>query len=174
MISEEELTKLARDHSYELGLVGLAKVVQVRWNPRMRSTAGRAYYQKALIELNPHLMEVSEEELHRTFLHEMAHLVAYARNVHRRIAPHGEEWKNACRDLGIPNEKVTHDLPLPSRSYQRNWHYTCPHCKALITRVRKMKGRWVACYTCCKKYNAGKYHVKFALVESYVTDSSQL
>ena len=28
------------------------------------------------------------------------------------IAPHGAEWRQACRDLGIPNESRCHDLPL--------------------------------------------------------------
>lgn len=169
VISEEKLTKLARDHARELGLIGLARVIKVRWNHRMRSTAGRAYYQKALIELNPHLVEISEEELHRTFLHEMAHLVAYARNSRRRIAPHGEEWRKACRDLGIPNEKVTHDLPLPSRQMERKWHYTCPNCSTVIKRARKMKGRGGACYDCCKNYNNGKYTKRFSLQEKKIT-----
>jgi len=166
--SEVELTELARDHAQELGLIGLAELLQVKWNSRMRSTAGRAYYQQSLIELNPRLIEISEEEVHRTFLHELAHLVAHARNTKRRIAPHGVEWREACRDLGIPNEKVTHDLPLPSRTQQRKWHYECPHCQEVITRVRRMKRDSVACYHCCKKLNRGRFSTKFLLVEKYV------
>jgi len=162
-----ELNQLAIEHCNELGLTGLALVVQVKWNSRMRSTAGRAYYQHGIIELNPKLIQISEAELHRTFLHELAHLVAHARTHPRNIAPHGAEWKEACRDLGIPNEKATHDLPLGGRSQKRNWYYTCPHCEAVITRARRMKRKWVACYECCKKYNNGKYSAKFALQEKY-------
>lgn len=168
MISTEELTILAQEHAQELGLIGLAERVSVLWNPRMRSTAGRAYYQKSQIELNPKLIDISEEELHRTFLHELAHLVAHARTFPRRIAPHGDEWHEACRDLGIPFEKVTHDLALPSHRQQRNWHYTCPHCKTVVTRARRMRRKWVACYPCCKAHNGGNYHVKFALKEEFV------
>ena len=167
MISIEDLNQLAREHATELGLTGLAEKVKVKWNPRMRSTAGRAYYQHFEIELNPKLIEISEEELHRTFLHELAHLVARVRTFPRRIAPHGVEWQLACCDLGIPGEKATHNLPLPSSSQARKWLYTCPHCNAVISRARRMKRKHVACYPCCKSYNHGKYHKRFALQESY-------
>jgi len=163
----DSLQDLAREHASELGLLHLAQELSVVWNKRMRSTAGRAYYQELKIELNPKLAAISADELHRTLLHELAHLVAHVRNASRKIAPHGVEWREACRDLGIPNEKVTHDLPLPVRKQARNWHYTCAHCKEVVTRVRRVKGRWLACHSCCKKYNKGRYHSKFKLVESY-------
>lgn len=167
VIDIEDLNQLAREHSEELGLIRLARSVRVKWNPRMRSTAGRAFYKENIIELNPKLQDISEEELHRTFLHELAHLVAHHRTYPRRIAPHGVDWRLACKDLGIPYEKATHNLPLPSRTQARPWVYTCPNCRETITRARRMKRRHVACYTCCKKYNSGKYHKEFALIESH-------
>lgn len=166
MVSLETLNSEAIEHAKELGLLKLSKQVIVTWNPRMRSTAGRAFYKESKIELNPKLIEISEEEVLRTFLHELAHLVAHARTSPRRISPHGVEWKQACSDLGIPNEKATHALPLPRRSQSRNWHYTCTSCKQVITRVRKSLKKY-ACSTCCKNYNKGKYTKKFALIESY-------
>ena len=168
MITIEELITLAQEHAQELGLEGLAERVQVRWNPRMRSTAGRAFCNTFEIALNPLLVQISEAELHRTFLHELAHLVAHVRNYPRRIQAHGPEWRKACCDLGIPNEKATHELPLPSRVQARNWHYTCPNRGAVITRARRMKRKWVACYSCCQAYNGGNYAKEFELVESYV------
>jgi len=162
------LQSLAREHADELNLPHLAKGLNVVWNKRLRSTAGRAFYQDLRIELNPRLVTISADELHRTLLHELAHLVAFVRNTPRKIAPHGEEWRAACRDLGIPNEKVTHDLPLPVRSTSRKWHYSCPHCHQLVTRVRRIKRRWIACHACCKQYNGGKYHRRFRLVEKFV------
>lgn len=168
MVTIELLNAEAIAHAEELGLKKLAKTVRVVWNPRMRSTAGRAYYKETRIELNPRLQVISEEEVLRTFLHEMAHLVAHARTYPRRIAPHGLEWREACRDLGIPYEKVTHTLPLPRTTQQRNWHYTCPNCKEVTTRARRLKRKASACYFCCKKYNGGVFTKKFALVESYV------
>ena len=57
------------------------------------------------MELNPRLKQLPvpqrASEIRRTLRHELAHLVAYVRAGRRRIKPHGEEWKQACKDLGI-------------------------------------------------------------------------
>jgi predicted SprT family Zn-dependent metalloprotease len=44
---------------------------------------------------------VVHDEIDRTLRHELAHLLAQFRVGRRRIAPHGPEWRIACRDLGI-------------------------------------------------------------------------
>ncbi len=50
-----ELEAKARELLRALHCDDLAKRVVVRWNPRMRSTAGSAFVTKALITLNPRL-----------------------------------------------------------------------------------------------------------------------
>ncbi|MGJ8673462.1 SprT-like domain-containing protein [Rubritalea sp.] len=147
----------------ELAGSKFAGQVSVVWNKRMRSTAGRAFWPECRVELNPKLVEVSLDEVRRTLLHELAHLLAYYRCGRRRIAPHGAEWQQACADLGIPGESVRHTLPLPRRAQQKKWRYTCPSCQESIERVRKMK-RHVACYSCCQKLNGGRYHKRFELI----------
>jgi len=144
----------------ELGDVA-AKVV-VQWNPRMRTTAGRAFWPEARIEMNPKLREIAPEEVQGTLLHELAHLVAYARAGRRRIKAHGAEWQQACVHLGIPGERATHSLPLPGRKMKRRWRYSCPECGEGFDRVHKMKRR-AACYACCKTHNGGYFHKKFRL-----------
>src|SRR5690554_5865570 len=105
---DETLTVLAATLARENGLETLAAAVTVSWNPRMRTAAGRAFLKDSRIELNPRLQELPAEqraeELHRTLRHELAHLVAFERAGQRRIPPHGSEWRQACRDLGIPDE----------------------------------------------------------------------
>lgn len=146
-----------------------ANSVTIRWNPRMRSTAGRAFLLEAKVELNPKLLHLDNDtqqslsQVRQTLLHELAHLLAHHRHGHR-IAAHGKEWKQACSDLGIPGESTTHQLNLPTRTQKKKWSYTCPHCAEIILRVRPMKHK-SACYTCCKKYNNGKYHRRFSLIE---------
>ena len=140
------------------------KSVRIDWNPRMRSTAGRAFLREAKVELNPKLLNISLEQVNRTLLHELAHLLTYHRYGERRLAPHGKEWQQACADLGIPDETATHDLPLPSHRQKKKWRYICPHCNEAIDRVHRMKSI-SACYPCCKKHNRGKYTKKFQLVE---------
>ena len=101
---DAEMTMRARLLCGQLGLSALAEKVTVQWNSRMRSTAGRATWPDAVVEVNPALQEISESETERTFLHELAHLVAYERAGNRRIQPHGPEtlefpvsgWDTAC------------------------------------------------------------------------------
>ena len=141
--------------------------VSVVWNARMRSTAGRAFWPEAKVELNPKLIAISLEEVRRTLLHELAHLLAYHRCGRRKIAPHGVEWQLACADLGIPGERATHSLPLPRRQQVKRWRYSCPSCGEGAERVRKMK-RYVACYPCCQKFNGGRYNKKYQLVSERI------
>lgn len=164
---DENLTRHCLVKLEALTLSKLAKKISVLWNPHMRSTAGRAYWPSARIELNPKLREISPEEIHQTLMHELAHLIAFSRNRFKKIAPHGEEWQQACNELGIPGEKATHSLPLPKTSQRKKWRYACPNCGDLIERVRKLK-RASACYSCCKIYNKGLYHKKFELIESQI------
>ncbi len=163
-----ELTSRAARLCAELGLSLLAQKVGVRWNARMRSTAGRATWPDAVVELNPALQAISQDEIERTFLHELAHLVAYERAGRRRIRPHGPEWRRACCNLGIPGEKAGHTLPLPTRTIRRKWRYFCPGCWAVFDRVRKMRGT-SACYSCCLKHNGGAYDERFRFVEKRIS-----
>jgi len=162
--AEASLIGGARWRLTELGLDGLGERVRVVWNRRMRSTAGRALWPEALIELNPALQEIGRGEVERTLLHELAHLVAFERAGRRRISPHGKEWQRACAELGIPGETASHRLELPSRTLRRKWAYLCPHCLVQVERVRRMRGA-MACWSCCRRYNGGGYDERFRFVE---------
>ncbi len=163
------LSLVAADLCRERGLAVLAGAVKVSWNPRMRTAAGRAFAKEWRIELNPRLQDLPEEtretELRATFLHELAHLVAFARAGRRRIAPHGSEWREACRDLGIPGEDRCHALDFQPRRLERKYAYTCPSCEAVIRRVRRLRRR-VACYACCRRHAGGQFDARFQLVET--------
>ena len=158
------LTAQARELLRPLGCDALAARVRVRWNPRMRTTAGLASYAHLLVTLNPKLSQFGGAEIDKTLRHELAHLLAHHRAGRRRIAPHGAEWKKACRDLGLPDEKRCHDLPLPRRKVRAKHIYRCPACNQDIRRVRPFHRR-VACLACCRAHNRGKYHDKFRLVK---------
>ena len=153
----------------ERGLAALADAVSVTWNPRMRTAAGRAFARQSRIELNPRLQDLPEgdreAELRNTFLHELAHLVAYARAGRKRIQPHGEEWRQACHDLDIPGEDRCHALDFKPRRQARKYAYTCPQCDAVIQRVRRL-GRRVACFPCCRKHAGGQFDARFQLRET--------
>jgi len=141
----------------------LAARVHVRWNPRMRSTAGTALASKSLITLNPRLQEFGADEVDRTLRHELAHLLAHFRAGRRRIAAHGPEWQQACRDLGLDDEKRCHTLPLPRRQMQARHFYRCPACKQELKRVRPLRGK-TACLACCRRHSGGRYDDRFRFV----------
>ena len=134
----------------------------VGWNRRMRTTAGVAIVSNSEIWLNPALKAVSEAEIERTLLHELAHLLAHCRHDHRRLQPHGREWSQACRDLGIEGEARTHQLPFKQRPMKRRYRLRCPVCGESHDRVRTPKRR-VACLACCRVHHEGLYHERFRL-----------
>ena len=154
----------ARTLLRSLGCTDLAARVRVRWNARMRSTAGTACAGQALITLNPRLREFGDAEIDRTFRHELAHLLAQQRAGRRRIAPHGREWQQACRDLGLADETRCHDLPLPRRRMSARHFYRCPQCATVLPRVRPLHGK-SACLACCRRHNRGSYTDRFRLLK---------
>lgn len=157
---QEPLLQDAREMLRAVGAHALAERVRLEWNARMRSTAGLAFPGRSLVRLNPRLREFGDAEVRRTLVHELAHLLAHERAGRRRIAPHGAEWRRACADLGLPDEKRTHDLPLPRRKIARRHHYRCPSCRTTIARVQPLR-RGSACLHCCRTHNHGRYAARF-------------
>jgi predicted SprT family Zn-dependent metalloprotease len=155
------LEKEARQLLCSLGAKRIATELRVEWNPRLQTAAGRADYRNKLISLNPRLV-AHPEEIDRTLRHELAHILAQFRAGRRRISPHGAQWQQACRDLGIPGEKRCHALPFPARRYAARFIYRCPNCRREFPRVRKVK-RTVACLACCRVYNGGEFDLQFRL-----------
>ena len=156
-----DLESQARGLLRHLGADKLAREIRVEWNPRMRSAAGRADSRRKLISLNPPLKDHGDE-IDRTLRHELAHLLAQFRVGRRRIAPHGPEWREACRDLGIADEVRCHNLPFAARTFPPRYVYVCPNCKEKFPRVRRIR-RAIACLACCRKHNRGDFDPRFRL-----------
>jgi len=143
------------------GAARIAAELRVEGNSRLKTAAGRADYRQKLISLNPRLSE-HPAEIDRTLRHELAHLLAQFRAGRRRILPHGEEWQEACRDLGIKGERRCHNLPFPVRRYVARFVYRCPNCREKFPRVRRVR-RAVACLACCRAHNGGEFDARFRL-----------
>jgi SprT protein len=156
-----DLERKARQLLCSLGAQRIATEFRVEWNSRLKTAAGRADHRQKLISLNPRLGE-HPEEIDRTLRHELAHILAQFRAGRRRISPHGSEWQQACRDLGIGDEKRCHTLPFPAKRYTPRFIYRCPNCRRDFPRVRKIK-RTVACLACCRAHNRGEFDVRFRL-----------
>ena len=156
-----DLETTARQLLCSLGAKRIATELRIEWNSRLKTTAGRADYRQKLISLNPRLGE-HPAEIDRTLRHELAHILAQFRAGRRPISPHGSEWQQACRDLGIAGEKRCHTLPFPAKRYVPRFIYRCPNCRRDFPRVRKIK-RTVACLACCRAHNRGEFDVRFRL-----------
>jgi len=155
------LLQTARELLCSLGAMRIARELRVEWNARLKTAAGRADYRQQLISLNPRLFE-HPAEIDRTLRHELAHVLAQFRAGRRRVAPHGAEWRQACRDLGIADEKRCHALPFVARTYAARFIYRCPNCRQKFPRVRRVR-RAVACLACCRKHNGGEFDSRFKL-----------
>jgi SprT protein len=155
------LERKARELLCSLGAKRIATELHVEWNSRLKTAAGRADYRQKLISLNPRLVE-HPAEIDRTLRHELAHILAQFRARRRRISPHGPEWRQACRDLGIAGEKRCHTLPFPAKRYTPRFIYRCPNCRRDFPRVRRIK-RTGACLACCHAHNGGEFDVRFRL-----------
>ena len=156
------LEERARQMLRSLGAPRLANKIRVEWNGRMRSVVGRADWRHALVSLNPRLREHGASEVEQTLRHELAHLLAQARAGRRRVAPHGAEWRMACRDLGIDGEARCHTLPFPVARRTRRFLYKCPNCRISFPRVHRIR-RAVACLACCRTHNRGNFDARFRL-----------
>jgi SprT protein len=157
-----DVEKKARDLLRANGAGQIAKEIRVEWNARLKTCAGRADYRFKLISLNPRLRDHGDAEIDRTLRHELAHLLALFRAGRRPILPHGVEWRKACHDLGIGDEKRCHNLPFPVNERLRRYLYKCPNCRRDFPRVRRIK-RAVACLACCLAYNGGEFDARFRL-----------
>ena len=143
------------------GAARIAREVRVKWNPRLITCAGRADYRAKLITLNPQLVHHSGE-IDRTLRHELAHLLAQFRAGRRRISPHGREWRQACHNLGIGDEKRCHNLPFATINPRRRFLYRCPKCERDFPRVRQIRHP-VACLACCRAHSRGNFDARFRL-----------
>jgi SprT protein len=158
---DPDLERQARELLRANGAARIATELRVEWNSRLKTAAGRADYRQKLISLNPRLFD-HPAEIDRTLRHELAHVLAQFRAGRRRIQPHGIEWRKACHDLGIADEKRCHNLSFPARRYAARFIYRCPNCRQDFPRVRRAR-RAVACLACCRMHNGGEFDARFQL-----------
>lgn len=82
------------------------RTIKVELCDRFKSYGGYAYYGEMRIKLNYWMLYKSDEDLHQTYGHELAHLIAYLLFGYRRhrwhqIRPHGREWQHVMKGLGL-------------------------------------------------------------------------
>ena len=112
--------------------------LELRWNKRLSTSAGRAFVQLGRVELNPGLLGKHPERVADVLAHEVAHVAAF-RLFGKAAAAHGRQWRALMRLAGH-EPAVTHDLPVQRRSGRRGYFYlrVCDACgdRRLQTAVR--------------------------------------
>ena len=120
-----------------LALWGASKYYHLfrwRWNARLRTTLGRAYFEDWMVELNPLLLARHPEQMRGLLIHELAHLVIVKRYGFREPA-HGERWKALMRAAG-ESTRATHDLPVEDLRVTRRRRRRRRAAGFMIRRVR--------------------------------------
>ncbi len=127
---------------------------------RAKKRFGQCHYQKKIISLSRHLVEINNEKtIRETILHEISHAICGYK------AGHGKKWKECIKEIG----------GIPERCYSRETvntprlKYTafCTSCGIETQRQQKFKTSLFysapACKKCCKIHNNGKFSRKFLL-----------
>ena len=117
------------DSALRSGALDAVKGLPVTWNGRLRSTAGRCEFKRAItflgggtkpvrfavaIDLNPKLREEGIEAIRLTFTHELSHAIA------GYYANHGPAFKRTDRALGGTGSRChTYQSMRPQRRRRR-------------------------------------------------------
>ncbi len=137
---EEELEARARELFSLWGVIDRLAHVEVLWNRRLRTSAGRAHLRTIQIHLNPRLLSRVPERIDEVLTHEAAHLAVAL--VHgRRARHHGPEWVALMTAAGHDANR-THDFPVAGlyhgRSYFLHLCLECGHRRILgVAQVSK-------------------------------------
>ena len=106
----------------------LSKLVRIGYNPKLRTTIGRAALHAFRVELNPRLLIAHPQELIPTLGHELAHLVAHRK--FGKVEPHGLEFQALMHAVGL-DSRATHDLPVAHLRQKRKrfiYIHKCSDC----------------------------------------------
>ena len=135
---------------------GELPMIELRWNSRLKTTAGRFIPDPAnpVIEIADYLLdEIDSEWLIRDTLgHEMIHLWLWNR---RKPYGHTAQFHAKMEELGVSRYN-----PVPKHRPFKHC-YVCVHCDQKIFVRKKLEAP--ACAACCNRYAKGQYHLKFQL-----------
>ena len=124
-----------------------------RFNSRMRTTAGRAYFKQNLIELNLRLfLNLSDLEKKEVVIHEISHLISFQYFHH---TAHGKPFKEVLKKLGAKNLSAFHSYNvqhLKNKTKLFKYYCGCETSESnTIGRIRYnriMKGYKYRCKKC--------------------------
>lgn len=111
---------------------------KVVFNPKLRSSAGRANRLNNTVEINPHMLRANPTSFADTLIHEICHLLTRDR--------HGKDWQGAMMLFGFPPQRF-HLMEAPVRKEAR-YKMFCNCREHLISQRRFNKFKRGFFYTC--------------------------
>jgi len=113
-------------------------------------------FKRSYLRFNLEIAKINKEGFDTTVIHEVAHFIARALNMGKYIKPHGIEWKNVMRSLGISNPKRCHSYSVASSSRMTYYKYKCEcqehELSAIIhNRIQRNPDYYRACKRCKAK-----------------------
>lgn len=120
--------------------------MEAGWNPRLRTSAGRAFWTQGRIELNPHLLREHQGRVTEVLVHEAAHVAAFLLHG-KRIRPHGREWQHLMRQAG-QRPAACHRLPLHGLRRRRRRYLYLRMCDPCGDRLIVRSLRYGPCHRC--------------------------
>ncbi len=141
---------------------GFLELPTLKWNTRLRTSAGRFIpgSRKFWVDLPPmievasYLLQETECEklIQDTLAHEMIHYWLWVR---RKPYGHTPEFWMKMKAMGVSRYN-----PVPrSRPYRH--FYECPACQKVFPARRKLGA--LACMACCKRHSGGRFDSRFRL-----------
>ncbi len=132
---------------------GLSTRLNLVVGQRLERSLGRCYPELGLVRIARFVLDLPVELREEIICHEVAHLVVFERHG-RGHRPHGAEWKDLMRDLGLtprvriqlaPAEAALAARPGPTRVL---YEHRCPVCHAArMSRRRMSQWRCRECVT---------------------------
>ncbi len=144
------------------GAPGLCGELRVEFNGRIRRSLGRCHVVDGKVRLHPGLATAPDALLREVVCHEAAHAVVH--RLHgRAVRPHGREWGELMRAVGLPARARLGLGDLPE-AMQRSindrpaYRHRCGDCGAERIAYRRMS-RW-RCAVCFRKGRAGRLEIE--------------
>lgn len=130
MLMNEQVNDFLKEAFIVMEQPDLFGKIQWRWNKKLTSTIGMAYYVWAdsfaiptHIELSPLLfLKAPIEERKQTIFHEVAHCVDYYTGNFDRHAPHGPSWRTLMIKAGMKPERC-HNVKIERKNRKQKWRH---------------------------------------------------
>jgi predicted SprT family Zn-dependent metalloprotease len=154
-MSEQDLIRIFSEWNRN-GFEGELPLPEIRWNPRLKTSAGRFIPDRtrSIIEVASYLLEEQNAEhlVRDTIGHEMIHFWLWERKL-----PYGHtpEFHRKMEELGVSRyNSVPRHRPF-------KYCYACSTCDQKIFTRKRL--RMAACAACCNALNGGVFHARFKL-----------